>query len=69
MMLMTTATVARQLGVTPCRVRQLADTGRIPSTRTAEGVRLYRVEDVDRIAAERAARRGGRADAGRNGAS
>jgi excisionase family DNA binding protein len=72
MVLVTTATVARQLGITPCRVRQLADIGRIPSTRTAEGVRLYRVDDVERVARERAAQRSGgevEANAGRGGES
>jgi excisionase family DNA binding protein len=59
MKVMMTATVARRLGITPCRVRQLADAGRIPSVRTADGIRLYRVDDIERIAAERAARRGG----------
>ena len=56
-MLMTTASVARRLGITPSRVRQLADTKRIATERTAEGVRLYRLDDVERVARERAARR------------
>src|SRR5215813_5159948 len=35
------ADVARELGLSPTRIRQLADAGVIPSTRTAGGHRLF----------------------------
>ena len=53
---LTTADAARRLGVTPARVRQIADAGRLAHTRTASGTRLYKVDDVERLARQRAAR-------------
>jgi excisionase family DNA binding protein len=44
--MLTPAQAARVLGVTPERVRQLSDMGRIPVTRTALG-RLYRRSDIE----------------------
>lgn len=45
--------VARRLGVSTQRVRELTRAGRIEAIRTAGGMRLYRVEDIDRLARER----------------
>ena len=39
--------------VSPQQVRNLADTGVLPSVRTAGGVRLFRRRDVERVLAER----------------
>lgn len=40
------AEVARELGLSPSRIRQLADSGVIPSTRTAGGHRLFNLGAV-----------------------
>ena len=53
---LTTADVAYRLGVVPATVRLLARAGRIPHTSTVSGTRLFRIEDVERFARERAAR-------------
>jgi excisionase family DNA binding protein len=59
--LLTSAQAARVLGVTPDRVRQLADAGQLPvALRTAAG-RLLRASDVAALAAARQARRQGAA--------
>ena len=53
------AQVAERLGLSPERVRQLATSGELHSTRTALG-RLFRVSEIDayrRTRAERAQRR------------
>jgi len=34
-------------------VRRLADEGKLPAERTANGQRIFRAEDVERLAAER----------------
>ena len=47
-----TAAAARKLGCTPDGVRYLERTGRLPAVRV-DGMRLYRVEDVERLARER----------------
>lgn len=52
--LLTPADAARILGVVPATVRQMAITGRLPSLRTESGMRLYRREDVEQLAQERA---------------
>lgn len=49
---MTGSQVARRLGVTPQRVIQLANAGRIEHVRTPHG-RLYDPVDVERFARER----------------
>ena len=49
------ADVARLLNVTPARVRQLADVGRLPCTRTAAGTRLFARDDVEALLRERTA--------------
>lgn len=62
---LTTADVARLLGLVPATVRLLARAGRLPHTATASGTRLYRLDDVERLARERAeARRTSTSDRG-----
>jgi len=51
------ADVARALGVTPQRVRQLAEAGTLPYLRTLRGVRLYRADDVEALREVREAAR------------
>lgn len=51
-----TLEAARRLGCSETLVRKLADAGKLPCERTVLG-RIFRVEDVDRLAAERRARR------------
>ncbi len=48
------ADAATKLGLTPARVRQLADQGSLPSFRTTSGVRIFRERDVERLIAKRA---------------
>ena len=45
--------VAEVLGCTPANVRALERAGRLRAERTKTGVRIFRVEDVERLAAER----------------
>jgi excisionase family DNA binding protein len=51
---LTTGDVAKRLGLVPATVRLLARAGRLPHIATPSGTRLYRVEDVERLARERA---------------
>jgi len=51
--LLLAAGVARLCGVTPATVRLWERTGRLPAVRTADGVRIFRREDVTRLASER----------------
>jgi hypothetical protein len=51
--LLTTAGVARELGLTPARIRQLD--AELRPVRTAAGGRLYTSAAVERVRAERAA--------------
>ena len=51
---MLTSDVARRLGISAQRVRELARQGRIPFETTEEGVRLYRPDDVEDFWLERA---------------
>lgn len=44
---MTTMQVARRLGVSPTRVIQLANAGRLPHVRVATGIRLFDPAGVD----------------------
>ncbi len=46
----------RVLKVGPQRVRQLERTGRLPAIRTAGGWRLFRRDEVERLATERETR-------------
>lgn len=55
--LYTTGTVARELSTSEANVRKLANQGRLASTRAANGIRLFRRDDVERLKQERAARR------------
>ena len=56
--LLTTADVARALGVSPSLVDRLERRGDLPSIRTRTNrFRLYRPEDVARLGAARAARK------------
>lgn len=51
--LLTTASAARRLDITPATVRQIARAGRLPFIRTDSGQRLFRVDDVEQLARER----------------
>ncbi len=51
---MTTGEAARVLGLSPDMVRWIERVGRLPAQRTTNGVRLFRRDDVERLAAERA---------------
>ena len=56
--LLTAADAARILGVVPARVRQLANEGQLPpAATTVSGTRLFRLEDVQRLAEVREAKR------------
>jgi DNA-binding transcriptional MerR regulator len=56
--LLTAADAARILGVVPARVRQLANEGQLPPVATTvSGTRLFRLEDVEQLAAAREAKR------------
>jgi DNA-binding transcriptional MerR regulator len=56
--LLTVADAARILGVVPARVRQLANEGQLPpAATTVSGTRLFRQEDVERLAEAREAKR------------
>ncbi len=55
--LLSPSDAARILGVVPATVRAMAISGRLPpATMTESGIRLFRREDVERLAAERAER-------------
>ncbi len=51
---LSSADAARLLGVVPATVRQMERSGRLPARRTTGGIRLFRQEDVERLARERA---------------
>lgn len=52
---LTTAGAAQLLAVTPARVRQLARQGVLaPAARTESGIRLFRRQEVERLARRRA---------------
>ncbi len=55
---LSSADAARVLGVVPATVRQMERSGRLPARRTVGGMRLFRREDVERLARERAGDRG-----------
>jgi DNA-binding transcriptional MerR regulator len=57
-LVMGTSEVARRLGISPDRVRQLARSGRLqPDRVTALGQRLWLPETIERFAAARGVRR------------
>ena len=51
---LTTTDAARIAGVAANTIRLWERLGKIPAQRTASGVRLFRLEDVQRVAAQRA---------------
>lgn len=54
-LLLSPSDAARILGVVPATVRAMALSGRLPpATMTESGIRLFRREDVERLAVERA---------------
>ncbi len=54
--LMTAGDASKILNIVPATVRLLADAGKLPAVRTERGMRLFRREDVERLAAERSSR-------------
>jgi len=52
-----TGDVARRLGVTSERVRQLERQGVLKAERTVSGLRIFNASDVERLARERQERR------------
>jgi excisionase family DNA binding protein len=53
--LLSTKTAGARLGVTSRRVIQLVQAGRLPAVAMTGGQRIFRVEDVEKLAQERAA--------------
>jgi excisionase family DNA binding protein len=47
------ADAARILGVVPATVRQMERDGRLPAQKTASGTRIFRKQDVERLATAR----------------
>lgn len=54
--LILTKTAARILDMCEKSVRDMADRGALPAERTESGTRLFRREDVERLAADRGSR-------------
>ncbi len=54
--LLMTEDVARELRVSSARVRQLANEGKLPTTRTVGGKRIFCLSDVEKLAEERSRR-------------
>ena len=52
-MFLTTSDAAKRLALTPATVRQLSNNGKLKTTRTYGGQRLFDSDDVDRLVAER----------------
>jgi excisionase family DNA binding protein len=50
---MTTHDAAKLLDVSPQYLRKLEETGKISAMRTVGGYRIFKAEDVERLAAER----------------
>ena len=59
--IMATIDVARRLNCSPDRVRQLEREGKLPAQKMPRGVRVFRAEDVERLAVERERQRRERA--------
>ena len=53
-MFLTTADAAKRLALTPATVRQLSDNGKLKTTRTYGGQRLFDDRDVEELAKRRA---------------
>ena len=51
--MLTTGWVARRLGLSSERIRQLEREGKLKAERTASGVRIFHEADVDRLERER----------------
>ncbi len=51
--LLTVADAARRLGVTPAAVVAMERAGKLPALRTEGGMRLFMLEDVERLVAAR----------------
>lgn len=51
--LMSTHDAAKMLDVSPQYVRKLEETGKISAMRTVGGYRIFKAEDVERLAAKR----------------
>lgn len=54
---LTVSETARELDVAAQTVRAWADTGKLPTSRTAGGQRIFQRADVERLIAKRQARR------------
>ena len=52
-----TGDVAFRLRISAVRVRQLADSNKLPATKTIGGYRLFNVKDVEKLAKERTKRK------------
>ena len=63
MPLLTTGRVARMLDASETTVRHMARRGELPCVVTESGIRLFQRVDVERLAAERQARRDARSEA------
>lgn len=57
---LTVGDAARIVAVVPATIRLWERSGKLPAVRTLGGVRLFHRADVERIAAARGRRRGGR---------
>ena len=53
-MFLTTADAAKRLAITPATVRQLSNNGKLKTTRTYGGQRLFDDRDVEELAKRRA---------------
>jgi predicted site-specific integrase-resolvase len=62
-MLIIVSPVAKILDISEVTVRGMARRGELPFTVTESGIRLFEREAIERIAAERKARRGSRGEA------
>jgi excisionase family DNA binding protein len=51
--IMATIDVARRLNCSPDRVRQLEREGKLPAQKMPRGQRVFKAEDVERLAVER----------------
>jgi excisionase family DNA binding protein len=55
---LTTQRVAKELGLSEARVRQLANKGDLPAIRTDGGIRLFARADVEHLRRQRARAKG-----------